>query len=105
MVVDDENDLAGLSQADRDAAAEAAAKAGLPGKWIFTVKKSSMIPFLQYARNRSPREKLFQAYIKRGDNGNEFDNKEIDSKIAALRVERSNLPGYRTYADFPWSAI
>ena len=100
LVVDKKEDLAGLPQTNVDAAADAAEKAGMPGKWIFTVKKPSIIPFLQYAKNRDLREKLFKAYIMRGDNNNEFDNKENASKIAALRVERSNILGYKTYADF-----
>ena len=59
-----------------------------------------MIPFLQYAKNRSLREKIFKAYITRGDHGNEFDNKAVVSKMASLRVERANLLGYKTHADF-----
>jgi len=100
LIVEKKEDLEGLPQPNRDAAAEAAAKEGLPGKWLFTVKKPSMIPFLQYAKNRNLREKLFKAYIMRGDNNNEFDNKVNASRIAALRVERANLLGYKTYADF-----
>lgn len=100
LIIEKKDDLAGLPQTNIDAAAEAAAKAGLQGKWLFTVKKPSMIPFLQYAKNRGLREKLFKAYIMRGDNNNEFDNKTNATKIAALRVERSNLLGYKTFADF-----
>ncbi len=100
LIVEKKGELEGLPQSSKDAAAEAAAKEGLPGKWLFTVKKPSMIPFLQYAKNRNLREKLFKAYIMRGDNNNEFDNKVNASRIAALRVERANLLGYKTYADF-----
>ena len=100
LIIDKKEDLAGLPQTNIEAATEAATKANLPGKWLFTVKKPSMIPFLQYAKNRDLREKLFKAYIMRGDNNNEFDNKVIASKMAALRVERSNILGYKTFADF-----
>lgn len=100
LVVDKKSDLAGLPQSVIDAAAEAASKAGSQGKWLFTVKKPSMLPFLQYAKNRDLREKLLKAYIMRGDNNNEYDNKIIAAKIGALRVERSNLLGFKTYADF-----
>jgi peptidyl-dipeptidase Dcp len=100
LVVEKKKDLAGLPKPVIDAAAEAAEKAGMKGKWIFTVKKPSMIPFLQYAHNRALREKLYKAYITRGDNNNEFDNKNIAAKIAALRVERANLLGFTTYAEF-----
>jgi peptidyl-dipeptidase Dcp len=100
LVIDKKKDLAGLPKAVVDAAAEAADQAGMKGKWLFTVKKPSMLPFLQYAKNRALREKLYKAYFNRGDNNNEYDNKINAAKIAALRVERANLLGYTTYADF-----
>jgi len=59
-----------------------------------------LIPFLQYSEKRGLREKIFKAYINRGDNNNELDNKESLSKIATLRSERANLLGYKTHADF-----
>jgi peptidyl-dipeptidase Dcp len=100
LVIDKKEDLTGLPQTIIDAAAETAKKSGLDGKWVFTVKKTSMIPFLQYAENRALREELLKAYISRCDHNNEYDNKTIVSKVAALRVERANLLGYKTYADF-----
>jgi peptidyl-dipeptidase Dcp len=59
-----------------------------------------MEPFLKYSEKRDLREKLFTAYFMKGDNGNQYDNNEIVSRIAKLRVERSRLLGYKTYADF-----
>jgi len=59
-----------------------------------------MIPFLQYSEKRDLREKIFKAYINRGDHNDELDNKAILSKIAALRVERANLLDYKTHADY-----
>jgi peptidyl-dipeptidase Dcp len=100
LVIEEENDLSGLPQSVIDAAAEAANDAGYTGEWLFTVQKPSMIPFLQYANNRDLRKILFNAYINRGNNNNQFDNKEIASKMAALRVERANLMGYDTHADY-----
>jgi peptidyl-dipeptidase Dcp len=100
LIVDRREDLAGLPQSAVDGAAEAAKRAKLEGKWVFTVQKPSMLPFLQYAENRDLREKLFKGYIMRGDQGNQYDNKEIIAKIAALRVERARVLGYKTHADF-----
>jgi peptidyl-dipeptidase Dcp len=100
MVIEKQEDLAGLPKTVIDGGAEAAKKSGQEGKWVFTVQKPSMIPFLQYAQNRALREKILKGYISRGDHNNEFDNKAIVSKIAALRVERANLLGYQTHADF-----
>ena len=100
LVVEKKQDLEGLPQSVIDGAADAAKKAGMDGKWVFTVQKPSMIPFLQYAKNRALREVLLKAYITRGDHNNEFDNKAVVSKIASLRVERANLLGYKTHADY-----
>ena len=100
MFLDKEEDLAGLPQSVKDAAAAEAKAAGQEGKWLFTVAKPSMIPFLQYSENRELREKIFKGYVNRGDNNNENDNKEIVAKIAKLRVERANLLGYDTHAAF-----
>ncbi len=100
MVVDNKEDLAGLSQGSIDAAADLAKEKGQEGKWIFTTQKPSMIPFLQYAENRELREKIFKGYINKGDNNNAFDNKAIISEIASLRLRRANLLGYENHASF-----
>jgi peptidyl-dipeptidase Dcp len=100
LVIEKKEDLDGLPQSVIDGATASATEAGLEGKWVFTVQKPSMIPFLQYAKNRALRETILKAYIKRGDNNNEFDNKTIVSKMASLRVERAQLLGYKTHADF-----
>jgi len=100
MVVVKIEDLDGLPPAVVDAAAAAAKRANLEGKWVFTLQKPSWIPFMQYATNRALREKLYRAYCSRGDNNNSFDNKRIVERIAALRVARAQLLGYRTHADY-----
>lgn len=100
MVVEDEADLAGLPPGAMSAAAEAAAERGHQGKWAFTLHKPSMIPFLQYAEKRQLREKIYKAYINRGNHDDELDNKRTLAKMAALRVERAKLLGYETHAHF-----
>ncbi len=100
LVIDNSTDLAGLPEAVIAGAAEAASALGHDGKWVFTLHKPSWIPFLQYSEKRDLREKIYKAYYSRGNNGNEFDNKAIASKIAALRVKRANLLGYETHAHF-----
>lgn len=100
LVIDNENDLAGLPEdAVKEAAATANAK-GHDGKWAFTLQKPSMLPFLQYSEKRDLRKVVYLAYLNRGNNNNDNDNKEIISKIQALRVKQANLLGYKTYADF-----
>ena len=100
LVIDNEADLKGLPSDVIDAAAELAKKAGMEGKWIFTPQTPSMIPFLQYAENRDLREKLYKGYINRGNNGNEFDNKQVIEKIVTLRDQRANLLGYANHAAY-----
>jgi len=100
LVVDKEADLAGLPPAVVSAAAETAKERGKPGKWAFTLAKPSLIPFLQYSEKRDLRERMFKAYIMRGNNGNELDNKANAVRIATLRLERANLLGYKTHAAY-----
>lgn len=100
LVVDKMEDLDGLSSDVISAAAETAKQVGHEGKWVFTLQKPSLLPFLTYAKNRELREKLYRGYFMRGDNNNEFDNKEIWRSVANLRVERAQLLGYSSHADF-----
>ena len=100
LVIDKEEDLAGLPPSAVTAAAEEAEERGHEGKWIFTLHKPSLIPFLQYSDKRNLREKMFKGYITRGDHDDELDNKDILTKIAALRSEKADLLGYKTYAHY-----
>jgi len=100
LVIDKKEDLVGLPEDVINAAAELAKSKNMDGKWAFSLQKPSFIPFLQYSQRRDLREKIFKAYINRGNNNNEFDNKKIVSRVASLRVDRANLLGYKTFADF-----
>ena len=100
LVVDSEAGLAGLSADVIARAAMDAQKTGDSGKWVFTLAKPSMLPFLTYAQNRDLREKLYRGYFMRGDNDNEFDNKEIIKKIVKLRDDRAKLLGFNNFAEY-----
>ena len=100
LVIDNKEDLAGLPEPVIASAAETAAQKEMEGKWVFTLQKPSMIPFLQYSEKRNLREKIFKAYINRCNNGNEYDNKENVVEIASLRFERAVLLGYKNHADY-----
>lgn len=100
LIIENKDDLAGLPESVIQSAFELGKTKGHEGRWAFTLQKPSFLPFLQYSAKRNLREKIFKAYINRGNNDNEFDNKKILSRIAALRVERANLLGYKTHADF-----
>jgi len=97
-----------LGEADREglpasfiAAAEAAAaERGMPGKAIVTLSRSSVEPFLKDSSRRDLREKVFKAFIARGDNGNANDNNATIVEILALREERARLLGYPTFAAY-----
>ena len=100
LVIEDEKDLAGLPQGSIDAAAEQAKKDGMEGKWVFTLSKPSLIPFLQYAENRDLREQMYKAYYNRGDNNNEYDNKALIKQMLELRLRKAQLFGYENFADY-----
>ncbi|MBN1822426.1 MAG: M3 family metallopeptidase, partial [Prolixibacteraceae bacterium] len=100
LVIDNKEDLAGLPEDVIIGAAETAQALGEPGKWVFTLAKPSMIPFLQFAENRDLREKLYRGYFMRGDNDNEFDNKEVVKKIVQFRDERAKLLGFNNHAEY-----
>src|SRR6476646_3096360 len=95
-----------LGEADRDglpdsfvAAAKAAANdRGLGGKAIVTLSRSSVEPFLKCSARRDLREKVYKAFIARGDNGNANDNTAIIGEILALREESAKLLSYPTFA-------
>ena len=69
-------------------------------RYIFTLHKPSIIPFLTYSQNRELREKIYKAYLNRGNNENKHDNKAIINDIVRLRIEKANLLGYKSYADY-----
>ena len=100
LIIDNKGDLAGLPSSVVAMAAETAKNSGYEGKWVFTIQKPSMIPFLQYADNRDLREEIFNAYIEKGNHDDELDNKEMVSELVSLRLEKANLMGYKTHADF-----
>ncbi|MEM9327314.1 MAG: M3 family metallopeptidase [Bacteroidota bacterium] len=96
----EEDDLDGLPESVRQAAAEAAKERGHEGKYVFTTHRPSLYPFITYSTNREHRTTLKKAYINRGDNDNANDNKEIARQVANVRLKKANLLGYDTWADF-----
>ncbi len=100
LVIDNKDDLKGLPESVIQMGADDAKGFGMEGKWVYTTKKPSMLPFLTYAVKRELREKIYNAYLNRGNNNNDNDNKKIIAQIVKLRLERSNLLGYKTYADY-----
>ena len=95
-----EEDLAGLPDSAREAAAETAKERKLDAPYAVTTARSSVEPFLQFADRRDLREKIFRAWTSRGANANAHDNKAIIAETVALRAERARLLGYPTFAHF-----
>jgi len=100
LVLGSEDDLAGLPDFVRQAARAAAAERGMAGKHVITLGRSSVEPFLQFSARRDLREKIFRAWIARGDNGGKTDNKAIIAEVLALRAERARLLGYDSFAHY-----
>lgn len=100
LVIDNKDDLDGLSENIISIAAETAKEKGYDGEWVFTIQKPSMLPFLTYSQRRDLREQIYRAYINKGDNNNELDNKKILSRMAMLRLKRARLLGYESHADY-----
>ncbi|MFN8211086.1 MAG: M3 family metallopeptidase [Bacteroidales bacterium] len=96
--ITDKKDLKGLPESVIAAAANEAKSAGFEGKWAFTTKRPSIFPFLTYSQNREKRHELYNAYIMRGNNGNDKDNNKVLSDIVRLRAERAKLLGYKNHS-------
>ena len=100
VVVDTAEELAGLTEAQIEAAAAEAESRDLEGKYVLTLMNYSSQPQLASLENRAVREKLMQASLARGGRGNEYDNREIVATMFKLRAEKANMLGYATHADY-----
>lgn len=100
LVIDKKEDLGGLPSELISAAAEDAKSKGKEGKWVFTLQNPSVMPFLQYADKRELRKQIWEAYTLRGDQNNQFDNKEVVRSIVNLRREKAQLLGYKDHASY-----
>ncbi len=95
-----ESDLAGVPEFAREAAAETAKDRGLDAPFAVTTSRSSVEPILQFADKRELREKIFKAWIARGDNANAHNNRKLIAETVKLRAERAKLLGYPTFAHY-----
>ncbi len=93
-------DLTGIPSDLREVAKREAERRGLKDRWAFTLSPSSMIPFLTYAKDRKLRQSIYTAYLSRGANGGESDNREIVKRVSELRQERAKMLGYENHAEY-----
>ena len=100
LEVANKEDLKGVPETACDAAREQANKLDKGNVYAFTLQKPSMLPLLTYVDNRNLREQIYKAYIARGNNDNENDNKSVIADIISLRYEKAKLLGFDTFADY-----
>lgn len=99
MLLTDEKEVDGLPPSSLESARIAAKEKGHSAGWLITLQAPSYIPFMQFAKHRASREKLYRAFSSRAFQG-EFSNQTVILKILKLRGERAQLLGYKTHADY-----
>ena len=98
--ITDEALLEGLPESAKAAAKEEAAAAGRADAWLFTPKRTSFTPVLQYCKNRELRKQLLMDYTTRGNHDNANDNKSVINQTMRLRLEKAQLLGYDCPANY-----
>ena len=99
LVISDPADLAGLPESEIEAAAQMA-KAKETEGWLFTLHGPSFVGFMKYADSQKFREEMYRAYTSRGFHKNDKNNEEIIRKMVSLKLEKANLLGFKTHADY-----
>ena len=100
VVVDDKAKLAGLSEGDLAAAAQAAQDRGLDGKWVFPLQNTTQQPVLASLEDRDLRARILEASMTRTEHGDENDTRKTIQRLAQLRAQKAKLLGYDTYAAY-----
>lgn len=100
LLIDDEKRLSGIPASLIEAAKKRAKENDYEAKWMFTLQNSNVMPILAYAEDRELREEIYKAYKNRGNNDNDFNNSQLAIDLANLRLEKANLLGFDTYADY-----
>lgn len=100
LLLSAEEELAGIPGFLRDAMAGAAREYGEDGKFAVTLSRSIIEPFLTFSERRDLREQAFKAWVARGENGGETDNRDTVHRTLELREEKAKLLGYRNFAAY-----
>jgi peptidyl-dipeptidase Dcp len=100
LIVDSKEELAGLSEGEIQAAADAAVNRGLEGKYLLAMVNFTGNPMLDSLEVRSTRERIMKASLLRGNRDNDFDTKAIIVEMAELRAVRAKLFGKKTHAEY-----
>src|SRR3546814_1497937 len=99
-VVDDKAKLAGLSEGDLAAAAQAAQDRDLDGKWVFPLQNTTQQPVLASLEDRDLRARILEASMTRTEHGDENDTRKTIQRLAQLRAQKAKLLGYDTFAAY-----
>ena len=99
VTIDSRDELKGLPESNIQAAADMAKAIGQEGKFTFNMQRPSCNPVLQFCQNREVRHRIYDAYYNRGNQGNEWDNKQICAQLVKLRLQRAQLLGYKNCAE------
>ncbi len=94
-----EADLSGLPEFVRASARQAAVERGVPGA-VITLARSLIVPFLTFSQRRDLREHAWRAWVGRGENPGQHDNREVARDILRLRNEQARLHGHQSFADY-----
>ena len=100
IVVDNRNELDGLSESMIEVLSQEAIKRGLDDKFVITLQNTSGQPILANLKNRKLREKIHKTSLSRGSSGGKFDNKENFLNLIKLRTQKANLLGFNNYAEY-----
>ena len=100
VLVDNREQLQGLSDSKIEAAAEAAKAKDMEGKYLVALRNTSQQPPLSSLKDRALRQRIMEASLTRGSHGGEFDNREILTRVVKLRAERALLLGYPNHAAY-----
>ena len=100
IIIDDRSELAGLSEAEIQAAADEASARDLPGQYVIPLLNTSGQPSLTNLENRELRQRIYETSLSRGNRGGEYDTREILSRTVSLRAEKSQLLGFASHAEY-----
>jgi len=100
LVVNDLQQLAGLSPADLAVAQAEAQARGLEKSWLLVLQNTTQQPALQSLADRATREALYKAGVTRTEKGDENDTRELVLRLAQVRAEQARLLGFTSYAEW-----
>ena len=99
ILVTDEAELAGVPESVKAVARAAAQERGQLG-WAIVNTRSAVDPVLTFANDRDLREKVWRAFVNRGDNGDANDTNATIARIVKLRADRARLLGFANHAEW-----